>query len=389
MNTTSFLSQELDIINYILIAATTSIILICAFWIWYYVASIYVNKREVKSINKGDTINMTSRVQDLRAQRTKNYLFISILTAEMLRKTLALIEYFYVSNLEEKYHTYVLPSNQGSQQECPTDLHEAVMKRPLLILIESLNFTSTLCLVSLVGITMLYLAKMHKGDKKMTSVHGLVIILAIKAVLVLILSSTVFLHVAGYFVWLLCLIFDWFLILIFAIKLNTTLASSKRNYSMPVELKLTTNRTVSREYRVIACFSILVTVCTLIYTVATILATSVDIADLVILRPCFFRTLGIYIADSSRQEALDFIRVRESMIFGVYVITFFFDSAIIASHFFFLFKHGKKIFEKFLCRPQKQVLSYDKNVLEEPLLNDADLWTDETFVTKVEGSSIN
>ena len=66
-----------------------------------------------------------------------------------------------------------------------------------------------------------------------------------------------------------------------------------------------------------------------------------------------------------------------------------FDATIIVTHFFFLVKHGKKIFEKFLCRQQKQTFNYDKNVLEEPLLNDTQIWTDETFVKRLEGSSIN
>ena len=307
----------------------------------------------------------------------------------MLRKTLALIEYFYISNLEQKYHTITLPSNQATQQICPADLHEAVMKHPILVFIESLNITSTLCMVSLVGVTMLYLAKMHRGDKKMTSVHALVIILAIKAVLVLILSSTVFLHVAGYFVWLLLLIVDWFLILLFAIKLNNTLSSYKRNYDIPVELKLNTHKTVKREYRVIACVSILITVGTLIYIIAIIIGATVEIADIVILHPCYFRNFGIWVADSSRREMLDFLRLREMLILCVYIITAVFDATIIVTHFFFLVKHGKKIFEKFLCRQQKQTFNYDKNVLEEPLLNDTQIWTDETFVKRLEGSSIN
>ena len=389
MNKTNFLTEKVEIINYILIAATTSIIFICVFWIWYYLASVYRNKREEKNVNKSEAINTMSRVQDLRAQRTKNYLFISILSFEMLRKIVALMEYFYVSNLDQKYHTIVIHSNQAEEKECPIDLHEAIMKPPLLVFIQSINMTTTLCLISLVGITMLYLTKMYTRDKKMRSVHALVIILAIKAVLVLILSSTVFLHVAGYFVWLLCLVFDWFLILVFAIKLNNTLATYKTNYDIPVELKLNTQKTTRREYRVIACISILITVCTLIYVVAVFLGTTIEIADIVILHPCFFRSLGIWVVNSSPHEMLEFIRFREEMIFGIYIIIAFFDATIIITHFFFLFKHGKKIYETIICRQQKQVFNYDKNVLEEPLLNDTQVWTDETFVKKLEGSSIS
>ncbi|KAI6656724.1 hypothetical protein LOD99_16028 [Oopsacas minuta] len=305
----------------------------------------------------------------------------------MIRKILALVEYFYVANLDSKYYYIELPSNQAAEKVCPKDLHDMVMKRPILILIHSLNFTATLCLVSLVGITMLFLSKMYGGDKKFTSVKALVVILAIKAVLVLILSSTVFLHVAGYFVWLFCLIFDWVLIVIFACKLNKRISTTTTNRDVPAELKPARRHT--RDHRIISCISTFLTGFVLLYIMSQIVGVSIDIADLVIIRPCLFRYFGIWINSSTTQEILEFIQIRDGLIAMVYSICFIFDFSIIVTHFFLLLRNYRKVWEKLLCKQTHGYVNVKKVELQEPLLSgDNNIWTDETYVKKLQGSSV-
>ena len=298
------------------------------------------------------------------------------------------MEYFYVINYDPKYHMVEISSNDNREAECyhyETDLNAIAMKEPVLIVIRAVNLTSVLCLISLVGITMLYLTKMYKGERKLTSVKTLVIILALKAALVMILSSTIFLLVPGLIVWASSIVFDWLLIFIFAVQLIRTLNNSKRNKEMPLELKLTPNKQVIREYRVIACVTSLVVAFVFLYVAAQVVGVALDIADLAIIRTCYFWRLNIDLKYYSGKEISDYMDLREHIITCIYSVCLAFNFSIIISHFYFSIKNGRKIGAKLFCH-QKQVLRYDlkKQELEVPLLNDNSLWTNETYVQKLD-----
>ena len=237
---------------------------------------------------------------------------------------------------------------------------------------------------------MLYLSKMYRGERKLTSVNALVIILALKAVFVLILSSTIVLMVAGIIVWIVSIIFDWFLICIFAGKLIKTISITKRNQEVPLELKLTATRNVVREYRTITFVTLLVVVFVFIYVVAQVAGITLDIADLVIIKTCYFWRLNIEMRLATGREISDYLELREIVIIMVYSICLAYNLAIIFSHLYFSIKNYRRIGEKLFCR-QKQVLRYDfkQQELEEPLLNDNAIWTDETYVKKLGVSSSN
>ena len=392
INSTTFeVDPASQILEYLLLGTSVSVIIICIFWIWYYVSSVYINRCEASRVNKQESTNAPQRLSQLKSQRIKYTFFISIISFELIRKSLALMEYFYTINMDPKYQMVEITRDGGAEKECfsrVTDMNELAMKAPLLILIRALNLTCILCLISLVGITMLYLSKMYKGDRKLTSVNALVIILALKSVLVLILSSAVFLSLAGLFVWIISIIIDWFLICIFAVKLINTINSSRRNQEIPLELKLAPNKNIIREYRVITCVTGLVVAFVFIYIVGQVIGVAVDIADFVIIRTCFFWHMNIKLNFPSGREIIDYIDTRDILISCIYIMCFVFNLAIILSHFYFLLKNGRKVGEKLFCR-QKQVMRYEikQQELEEPLLNDNNIWTDETIVKKIEVSS--
>lgn len=385
-------SYAFSILNYALVGGSIGIMCICLFWIWYFIMSVCSVNRELVNKNRFEMVNNNEcRKSSLKAQRTKYNLFIGIMTCEFLKKTISLLEYFYIVNVFQDGSVIEL-SDKREQMVCNIEyeLMEHNLKTPGLIFIQALNLTSTLCLASLIGMALFHLSKMFTvGRHKTTSLKAMVIFLATKAVFVLILSSTIWLYIVGYFVWLTLLFIEWLLICFFAGRLYIALSHQRFNKDLPVEFTVPSNSRVTKQFRIMKIATFLVCTFILIYVLAQFFSISVELADIVYFRPCFLSFFGIFIDRHSMADTIAYLTTRDALISAIYGIVFLFDLMVYLAHIYFFASLWRKIAERLSCR-RRQVthLEVDSDDIEKPLMGNYEQQiVDETFVTSVQGSS--